>query len=384
MGLLAILARPRNGLLTAAGFLIASATLLGLLTIPAGLNRLAGRTGRNDIAVVLTSHDMSEATGGMNIAERITMIGNLPGVAHDAAGHALIAPQFVVSTKLRRFDGFRADVMIRGVAPVFWQVVGDSAKLVKGRKFSRGVHELIAGSSAVRDFVALDDGANVVIRKQPWRVTGQFSAGSSLWGSELWTDIDSLQSAWNAPGQVTTLWVRLTSPEAFNKFKSAMAGNVALRDLPVQRQTDYYRWQIGFIYRYAHIAAWGISVLLGIAAILAINNALHMALTARQRETAVLRSLGFRQLPLALGMFVEVIVIGLACAIIVIAMGWLVLDGRHVSSATFFQSIDFPLFIGPSVMLSTITYTIVLGALSAIWPIAHAVRAPLTKALQDE
>lgn len=383
-GLLSTLARPRNALLTVAGFLIAAATLLGLLTIPSGLVRLAGHTGRADVAVVLTSHNMNEATGGMNDAEMIGLIGNLPGVARDADGHALVAPQFVVSTKLRRVNGIKSDVTIRGISPVFWQVVGDSVRLTEGRLFKPGVHELIAGAGAARQFVALDTGDQTLIRKTPWRVTGQFSAGGSLWDSELWTDIGSLQSAWNAPGRYTTLWVRLTSPAAFKDFSAALAANPSLKGLNAQRQTNYYQWQVGFIYRYTLIAAWGISILLGIAAILAIANALNMALIARRRETAVLRALGFRQGSLSAAMLIEVIVTALACACIAIFVGWLVLNGRSVTSATFFQSIDFSLHVGPAVALQTIAWTVALGILAALWPITRAVRAPLTKALQDE
>lgn len=383
-GCLTTLARPRNALLTIAGFLVAGATLLGLLTIPAGLGRLAGHTGLPDVAVVLTGHDMSEAAGGMNDAEKIALIGNLPGVAHDQAGRALVAPQFVVSTKLRRFSGVQSDVMIRGVSPVFWRVVGDGVRLTEGHLFKPGVHQLVAGTGAAKGFVALGTGAHVLIRKTPWQVTGQFNAGGSLWGSELWTSIGSLQSAWNAPGRVTSLWVKLTSPAAFGAFSAALKSNRSLQGLHAQRQTDYYRWQIGFIYRYTQIAAWGISILLGMAAILAIANALNMALTARRRETAVLRAVGFRQSSLAVAMLLEVTVIGVVCSCIVIVLGWLVLNGRTISSATFFQSIDFPLHVGPAVALSTILYTVVLAIIAAFWPIARAVRAPLTRALQDE
>jgi putative ABC transport system permease protein len=215
-------------------------------------------------------------------------------------------------------------------------------------------------------------------------VTGEFSAGGSLWESELWTDIGSLQAGWNAPNVVSSLWVKLTSPAAFGKFKAALRANESLKGLHVQRQRDYYRWQVGFIYRYARIAAWGISILLGVAAMLAIANALNMALTARRHETAVLRAVGFRQINLALAMLIEVIVMGAACAGIVILVGWLVLNGRNVSSATFFQSISFSLHVGLGVALSTIAYTVALGVLAALWPITRAVRAPLTKTLQDE
>jgi putative ABC transport system permease protein len=291
----------------------------------------------------------------------------------------------VVNVKLRRFDGTRSDVMVRGVSPVFWQVVGDNMHLAHGRIFKPGLRELITGAGAAGHFVTLDTGGHVLIRKTPWHVVGQFTAGGSLWESELWTDIGSLRSAWNAPGDTeTSLWVKLTSPAAYNAFAAALRTNASLKGLHVERQRDYYRFQVGFIYRYTRIAAWGISILLGIAVVLTIANALYMALTARRRETALLRAVGFKQIYLALAMLIEVIVIGAVCACFVILIGWLALNGRSISSATFFQSIDFSLSVSPPVAFWTILYTVLLGIVAALLPIARAVRAPLTRALQEE
>lgn len=383
-GLLATLARPRNTLLTIAGFLIAAGTLLALLTIPAGLERLAGHTGLPDVAVVLSGNYASEASGGMTTAEQLALLGNLPGVAHDPDGQALVAPQFVVSVKLRKPDGTQSDVMIRGVTPAFWQVVGNSVQLKQGRMFKTGMHEIIAGVGAAHDFVSLGTGAHTMIRKTPWQVTGTFSAGGGLWESELWTSIGALQDAWNAPGSASAVWVKLTSLAAFRQFNAALGSNAGLKGMHAQLQPDYYRWQVGFIYRYATIAALGISVVLGLGAILAIANALGMALAARRRETAILRAVGFRRSALAVALLLEVVVVGLACAGIAIGLGWLFLDGRGVASATFFQSINFSLTVGATVAVLTVAYTLVLGIIAAAWPVARAVRAPLTRALQDE
>jgi hypothetical protein len=40
--------------------------------------------------------------------------------------------------------------------------------------------------------------------------------------------------------------------------------------------------------------------------------------------------------------------------------------------------------VGSAVIGWTFVYVLMLGVLSALWPIARAVRAPLTKTLQDE
>lgn len=380
---LATIARPRHMLLTVAGFLIAATTLVGLLTIPSGLAQLAGHTGLDDVAMVLRGQNASEARG-LNIAQKSAMIGNLPGVAHNAQGQALVAPQFVVNVTLRHHDGTRGDVMVRGVSPIFWQVVGDSVHISKGRVFKPGIHELIAGTDATRQFVALGTGAHVVIRQTPWKVTGKFTAGGSLWQSQLWTDIGSLQSQWNAPGRVTSLWVKLTSPDAFNAFAAALESNASLKGLRAERQRHYYRWQIGFIYRYARVAAWGIALVLGIAAILAISNALNMTFLARRRETAMLRAIGFGQPAVAMAMLIEVVVVGLVCSGTMVLVGWGVLNGRTITSATFFQSIGFSLTVNAATACWTLLYSTTLGTIAALWPVIRAVRAPLIGALNEK
>src|SRR5690625_7342215 len=86
------LAQPRHLLLTVAGFLIAAATLLCLLTIPAGMAQLAAHTGLPDMAVVIAA---GAYAGGMDSAEMWALICNLHGVAHYSEGNSLSVPKFV-------------------------------------------------------------------------------------------------------------------------------------------------------------------------------------------------------------------------------------------------------------------------------------------------
>lgn len=374
------LANPRHMALAATGFLIASGTLLGLLTIPEGIARLAARTGLPDIAVVTVGTSPNEAIGGMRNAEQITLIGNLPGVARQADGSALVVPQLVVNTNMLRRDGVRTNIVLRGISPVFWEVLGHAVK-TRGQPFGPGMSELMAGAGAARSFVRLDTGAQVLIRRTPWRITGEFDTGGSLWDSELWMDIGSLQDAWNARGRVSTVWVKLDSPESFEQFARALSQDPSLRGLEAIRQPDYYRFQIGFVYRYTSIAAWGVALLLGLVAVLAIANASSMALKARRREFAVLRALGFHDMALTLALFVEVALIATLCAVVVVSLGWLVLDGYGVSSATLSQAVRLQLRVGAAVAGWTIAYAIGLGLLASAWPIRRLLREPLAKSV---
>jgi putative ABC transport system permease protein len=382
-GLRMALARPRHTLLITFGFIVAGITLAVLLTLPAGLKRLAGNTGSPDIAVVLSGNSFEES-GASFKPELAALVGSLPGVAHGKKGQPLVAPQFVVDTRLRRTDGTTATVLVRGVTPVFWDIVDHAISMRSGRRFAAGKDELIAGAAAARGFVALDTGATTSIHKSPWHVSGEFAAGGGFWESELWTDMATLQAAYRAQGAVTCLWVKLTSPAAFKTFKKALHDNPQTEGLHTLRQRNYYTRQTSLLKYLITVATEGTAVALGLGAILAIINALGMALDARRRELAILRAVGFRRGSLALALLVEVLVIGAACAGIAALVAWFAVNGHEVGSSTGGSAIEFRMHVGAGVIGWTFAYVLILGVLSALWPIGRAVRAPLTKTLQDE
>jgi putative ABC transport system permease protein len=312
-GFTTALARPRHALLIAFGFIIAGITLAVLLTLPAGLERLAGNTGLPDVVVVLAGNS-SQESGASFKPELAALVGSLPGVAHDGQGRPLVAPQLVMDTRLRRTDGTTATVLVRGVTPVFWDVVGHAFSMRSGRLFAAGKDELIAGVAAARGFVALDTDATAPIHKTPWHVSGEFVAGGGFWESELWTGMAALQSAYHAQGNLTCLWVKLTSPAALKAFKQALHDNPQTQGLHAVRQRDYYADQTSFLKYFITAATKAIAVALGLGAILAIINALGMALDARRREIAIQRAVGFRRSALATALLLEVLLIGAACA----------------------------------------------------------------------
>ncbi|HVX03873.1 MAG TPA: ABC transporter permease [Rhodanobacteraceae bacterium] len=375
--------RPRHTLLIAFGFVIAGITLAVLLTLPAGLKQLAGNTGLSDVAVVLSGNSFNES-GASFKPEIAALVGSLPGVAHGRNGQPLVAPQFVVDTRLRRNDGISATVLVRGVTPVFWDVLGHAVSIRSGRRFAPGKDELIVGVAAARGFVALDTGATTSVNRNPWHVSGEFAAGGGFWESELWTDMAALQAAYHAQGAVTCLWVKLTSPATFETFKKALDDNPQTQGLHAMRQRDYYSLQTSFLKYLILAATEGIAVALGLGAILAIVNALGMAMAARRRELAIQRAVGFRRAALALALLIEVLVIGAICAAVAVLVAWLVVNGHEVGSSTGGSAIEFRMRVGSSVIGWTFAYVLMLGLLSALWPIARAVRAPLTRVLQDE
>jgi putative ABC transport system permease protein len=382
IGIASQLARPRHALLIAIGFVIASATLILLLAIPVGLSRLAAATGHDDIAIIFAAGARDESSSSLKVGIA-SLIGQLPGVALDTDGRPMIAPQFLVTLKLKDLNGALSTVLMRGVTAATFAILGEEIRETAGRRFQIGINELSAGARAARHLIALDPGAQIKVRSTLWRVSGQFAAGG-LWESELWADIESLQAAFNATTTPSVVWVKLESPDAFDAFATALIADKRLRDTRVERQRDYYLRQVGFVTHFATIGAIAIATALGIGALLAIANALTLALIARRQELAILRAIGFRATSLVFALLAEIAVLGMIATSATIVVTAALVNGTEVATSTGNQAIGFALAVTPEVMACAFAYTMLLALASAIWPAHQALAMPLADALRGD
>ncbi|MGB8636362.1 MAG: ABC transporter permease, partial [Rhodanobacteraceae bacterium] len=133
--------------------------------------------------------------------------------------------------------------------------------------------------------------------------------------------------------------------------------------------------------RYARIAALAVAFFLGLGAIIAIGNAVSLALEGRQKELATLRALGFRNPCLAMALFIEVLLVAFSTSIIVMALVRWLASGMRFATSTGDHSFGFQLAITPQVFAWVVGYTALLGIVSAILPSVHMLRAPLFRAL---
>lgn len=386
IGVEAALARPRHVLLVAVGLLIASFTLLVILTIPAGLERIAGRTGLDDIAVVLPVAGMDETDG--NIApELLARIGALPGVARKQDGTPRMAPQFVVTAKFQRRDGGMGTLLVRGVTPEIWDVAGASAKMIRGQAPKPGITEVATGQQLAQQYPFMEIGATPELSKNPqskWQVTGQFSANDGLWESELWADIDNIRGEFNASGQTTSVWVKLESPKALDVFVAAMHADPRLRGFKVVQQKSVYAVRVGFLAGFVRTAAWVVAILLGLMAVLAGNSAVSLMLRSRRRELAMLRSIGFDSYGLLAALLIEVLLLAVLCALLAALLAWFVVNTQGINSSSGELSIHFVMHVTPQVVMVSLAYTALLGLLAVLVPAWRTLRAPLVDALARE
>jgi len=236
----------RKGAAVAAIFGIAGvvAVLVSVLSIAQGFQRVMRVSGDPGTAMILRSGADSEMMSFI-LGPETRMIANAPGLAWTVSGPETSAELFVVISLPKRHTGTDANVPLRGVGLAAFQV-HDDVRLIDGRRFEPGRHEVIVGVGAVREFAGLDLGSRLDVGGSQWEIVGVFTAQGSLAESEIWTDASVLQSAYQRGNSYQSVVARLTSPNTFPEFKGEhgdAGGNRKNRadDLPPSYVTVVWR-----------------------------------------------------------------------------------------------------------------------------------------------
>lgn len=372
--------RPHDTLLMGAGFGIATATLAVLLAIPAGIDRIAGRTGQPDIALALSNGALDEAGSSLS-PEQVALVSHLPHVRRDASDRPLAAPQFLANTKLSRTDGQSSSVLMRGISADTWAIM-DPARIDVPIKPREGAREMAASATLLSQFPELVH-SHVDIQGSSWQRISELSAAGNLWESEIWTDLSALQAAYNRPGRVSSLWLKLDSPDVLPALRAAAASDPRLQGVRILSQIEYYEQQVGFLTQLARSAALGVSLLLAAGAILANSTTLGMVLERRRREMATLRALGFNDIAVGTALLLDQLAIGALASLVTFGIVHVFLDGASFGTSSVNQAVYARFVVDTEVMAAVVGYSLLVGLASAAMPLRKAMSGSLMDALRD-
>ena len=282
--------------------------LVGVLSIAQGFSRAMTVAGKPENAIVLRSGSDSEMTSNLS-REETRIIGDTAGVARSPEGPLSSAELFVIVNLPKRNTGTDANVPVRGIQPSAFQV-RDGVEIVDGRTFEWGKNEVIAGVAAAGEYQGLEVGSTLELGKLQWDVVGLFTAEGGLAESEIWTDSELLQAAYQRGSSFQTVLARLESPQAFETFKDALTTDPRLQ-VKVARETDYYAQQSTMITTLITVLGYLVASLMGLGAVFGALNTMYSAVASRSREIATFRALGFHSGPVILAVLAESVVLAL-------------------------------------------------------------------------
>lgn len=355
--------------------------LVALLAMGEGFQATLQQTGNDDTVVVMRAGAQTELNSVLD-HDSVTLITQAAGVLKDKDGRPIASPELVVIASLpKKSSGLDSNVQIRGVGAQIWPLHPD-LRITAGRAFKPGLRELVVGKGAQEEFAQLDIGSTLNLNNQSWTVVGAFDSGDAH-NSELWGDADVVGSTYRRGSSASLVTARLTSAEAFDTFKAALASDPRLK-VDVKTTRAYYTEQSAGLAKLIRVLGLSIGIIMGIGAIFGALNTMYAAVATRAREIATLRAIGFRGLPVVVSVLLETMLLALVGGLLGAAIAWLVFDNYTASTlGSNFSQVVFAFKVSPALIWNGIKWALAIGFIGGLFPALRAARLPVTTALRE-
>ena len=374
--------RPGTAAVAMSGIAALTGVFAGVLSMASGFEKTMEGSGQEDVALVLRSGSTAELNSRFS-GEQADVIRYAPGIARDAAGEPEVSSElFWIVNAVGKSSGSEANVALRGIQPSGYGLRKDY-RLAERREFTPGRFELIAGRGARNQFVGLEPGQTIRFGKTAWLVTGVFEAGGSVFESELWCDVNVLQSAYQMGNFFQVVRARVDGAGGRVRLEEALGDDQRLA-VDVWSEKQFYSEQAEDITALIRWIGIPISVLMAIGAVFAALNAMYASIAARARELATLRALGFGSFPTALATLLESVALAFLGGVLGCAIAWLALNGFQASTlAASFSQVVFNFAVTPDLLAQGIAAALVVGLLGGVFPSIRAATARVTVALRE-
>jgi putative ABC transport system permease protein len=358
--------------------------LVALLSMAEGYSETLRKTGSNETAVVMRGASASEVMSVLG-RDSAALIPQAPGIARDAQGAPIASEELVVAANLPLAGGAadeEASVQVRGITDQAW-AVRPQVRLVAGRRFTPGLHELIVGRGAAQQFAGIAPGRQIRLGSQPWTVTGIFASGDAM-ESEIWADANEIADTYRRGGGRASVTVRLADPQAFGAFKTALESNPQLK-VDVATTREYFDRQSEGMTRVLRVVGITVGAIMAIGAMFGALNTMFAAVAARAREIATLRAIGFTGLPVVVAVMLETMLLALVGGVAGGALAWAVFDGFGASTmaAGSVGKLAFELHVSPELLWTGLKWALAIGFVGGLFPALRAARLPVSAALRE-
>jgi ABC-type antimicrobial peptide transport system permease subunit len=376
--------RPARTLLTGLSAALVALLLVATTAFVRGLERSYAATAEPDTAILLSVASLKDVVrSAVPLATADIVAADVKGVAR-VDGIAAVSPEIHMATYVRLGDAPaegapdpRYAAFVRGVTARAYLV---HSKVTVAHGALPGDDEVMVGRLAAAklgvDAARLDVGATIRFEGAAWRVSGVFAAPGTTFESEIWAPLHPLRGRVKRD-DVSAVFVRVDSTDGFAELELFARRRLDLELLSMS-SISYYR-DLATYFAPIRTMAWGMAVLIGLAALLSGANTLNAAVQERGRELATLRALGYpaRALVFALGQ--ESLVLAAAGGLVGVALARLLVSGGSVRLAMS----AFTLEVDPVCVLVGFAGVVFLGTAGIIPAALRAVRQPVAIALQE-
>jgi putative ABC transport system permease protein len=348
-----------------------TAVLLSMLSKTEGLVR-AYDSGAGPSRVIVLSETTPSGYGRSISQGEVGTILDAPGIARLPGGGPAADPELLFwipptgayaigSPELRGIG--RAGLALR---PRF--------KVLTGRLFYPGRHELMVGVRAARAF-GLKVGDRLILPDGEWSIVGVFSDGGGILEGELLGDADTIMSA-SGISRFGSVLVRLDRPSALGRFKRWLTHNPTL-SVTAESEADFAAQTANRLGAYFTRVAYVIATIMTLGALFGTVKIMTASVATRAREIAILRAMGFGSLPVGTAIVFETAILSISGAALGGGLAWLLSDGEMI------RRFDgaYAASVTPGLFMLGLAWALAVALIGGLPPAIRAARLSASRAL---
>ena len=223
-------------------------------------------------------------------------------------------------------------------------------------------------------------GKKLKLGNQEWTVVGVFASGDAH-DSELWTDIETLSSAYDRRAY-QSVTVGVDGKPGFKQLTAALAADPRLK-LDAMTTRDYYTKQSTGLTTIIKVLGTVIGAIMAIGAVFGALNTMYAAVAGRAREIATMRAIGFRGTPVVMAVMLETMLLALLGGVLGGLLAWSIFNGYSVATlGANFSQVVFQFKVSPELLWSGLKWALGIGLVGGLFPALRAARLPVTAALR--
>lgn len=389
--------RAAASLVAVIGFAGVTIVILGILSLRNDVQRMYLYAGRDDVAVILSGNWESTSFIGRNTLLRVA---DLPGIKRGAAGSPLpLSPEIVsLTVQLPSSDAELSGpfVLGRGVTATA-AAFRPKFHLTAGRDVIPGRYEAIVGQALVQEYPYIKIGSEIRVRTAWLTIVGMFSCQTRASEFEVWIDKSTLQSILAAgstaqgrtPDYSSEVLAQLSTKDDLSRLNASLA-----RDPSNLRASSYNQLRATSERAFLEFQSQGIvnqlsklvvimAFTLGIAAASGSVNTMYAAISARAREIAILRAIGFGSYSIVVSIAAEALALSLVGATLGTVLGMLFLHRIRVPSFNIATNpaVSFGFDTTPVTVAVNVSYCALLAVLSCLLPCIRAIKTPIPRGI---
>lgn len=353
-----------------------------VLMMAYGVQKTLISTGSDDNVIVLRKSANSEISSIVD-GDSQNIIKTLPYIAKKSDGQQIMSGEPVVIINLSMKGGGMSNITVRGVAPASSDL-RPQIKLKEGRMFTFGLKELIVGESINNRFDGAQIGNKIRFAGDEWLIVGIFTSNGSGFDSEIHGDALQLLSSFNRGNAVSSLTIKLESPESFDRFRAAFESDRRLQQYEVKTEKKFFEEQSQFLSIFIKYLGIFVTVIFSLGATIGAMITMYAAVSNRTVEIGTMRALGFSRRSIMIAFLFESLLISLIGGLTGIFLASF-LQFFKISTLNFnsFSELSFSFALSPDIIMSSVIFAMVMGFVGGFLPSLRAARMNILQALRS-